>query len=69
MEHTEIVRGLSFRPRKGMREGPSRKMSRRPCRGSSSTSVGQTDFAHVNMLGVRYTSVSFGAEKSPVSPD
>jgi hypothetical protein len=39
---------------------------------SSSASLGLTDFSQVDMLGVRYKSVHFGAEKSPgesVSPN
>ena len=63
MEHSEIVRGLSFRPRKEMREGPSRRMSWRPCRWSSSTSVGLADYYHVDMLGARYKSDSFMERK------
>ena len=35
----------------------------------SSASLGLTDYSQVDMLGVRYKSVSVGAEKSPVSPN
>jgi len=34
-------------------------------RGPSSTSVGLTDYSQVDIMGIWYTSVNFGAEKSP----
>jgi len=48
------------------REGAFTKGAPRPC--PSSASVGVADYSQVDSLNSRYTSVNFGAEKSPVSP-